>query len=176
LVQVWGPLSEVFGRKVPLFTGYIAFIILQIPVAVAQNTETVLICRFIGGCFGSAPLAIVGGALADFWGPVDRGVAICVFAGATFIGPVTGPIIGGFLVQSDLGWRWTAWITMIMSGLFLIVGLGIIPETSHQRILQIRARRIRFETKNWAIHSKADEASDFTSSIVPHANESNRQK
>jgi DHA1 family multidrug resistance protein-like MFS transporter len=48
-----------------------------------------MICRFIGGCFASAPLAIVGGALADFWGPVDRGVAVCVFAAATFIGPVS---------------------------------------------------------------------------------------
>jgi MFS family permease len=53
-----------------------------------------MICRFIGGCFASAPLGIVGGALADFWDPVDRGVAVCVFAAATFIGPVGGPIIG----------------------------------------------------------------------------------
>ena len=45
-----------------------------------------MLCRFFGGCFASAPLGIVGGTLADFFGPVDRGVAICVFAGATFIG------------------------------------------------------------------------------------------
>ena len=41
--------------------------------------------RFIGGVFGSAPLAIVGGALADFWNAVDRGVAICIFAGTSFV-------------------------------------------------------------------------------------------
>lgn len=51
-----------------------------------------MLCRFLGGVFGSAPLAIVGGALADFWGPVDRGIAICIFAGATFIGPVAGEL------------------------------------------------------------------------------------
>jgi hypothetical protein len=43
-----------------------------------------------GGIFGSAPLDIVGGALTDFWGPVDRGIAICIFSGAMFIGPVAG--------------------------------------------------------------------------------------
>jgi DHA1 family multidrug resistance protein-like MFS transporter len=91
---VWGPGSEVFGRKLPLFFGYTVFVIFQIPVAVAQNLETIIVCRFIGGCFASAPLAIVGGALADFWGPVDRGVAVCVFAAATFIGPIAGPIMG----------------------------------------------------------------------------------
>lgn len=93
-LQVWGPASELFGRKAPLFFGYFCFAIFQIPVAVSQNLYTIMLTRFFGGCFGSAPLAIVGGALADFWGPVDRGVAICVFASATFIGPIAGPIMG----------------------------------------------------------------------------------
>lgn len=91
---VWGPFSELYGRKVPLFIGYTIFAIFQIPVAVAQNLETIMLCRFLGGCFASAPLAIVGGAFVDFWGPVDRGVAICVFASATFIGPIAGPVMG----------------------------------------------------------------------------------
>ena len=123
-----------------------------------------MLCRFLGGVFGSAPLAIVGGALADFWGPVDRGVAVCVFAGATFIGPVAGPIIGGFITQSYLGWRWTAWITLIMAALFGTMGVLIVPESSHPKLLQDRAKKLRFETKNWAIHSKADESQvDFRS-------------
>lgn len=63
----------------------------------------------------TAPLAIVGGALADFWNPIDRGVAVCIFAGATFIGPVAGPIVGGFITMSYLGWRWTEYITAIMA-------------------------------------------------------------
>jgi DHA1 family multidrug resistance protein-like MFS transporter len=69
------------------------FAIFQVPVAVAQNLETVLICRFLVGLFGCSPLAIVGGALADFWGPVDRAVAVAFFASATFIGPIFGPIL-----------------------------------------------------------------------------------
>lgn len=78
---VWGPLSELLGRKYPLFIGFFIFAVFQIPVAVAQNIYTVMLCRFCGGFFGSAPLAIVGGSLADFFGPVDRGVAVCVYAG-----------------------------------------------------------------------------------------------
>ena len=49
-----------------------------------------MICRFFQGLSGSAPLAIVGGALADIWDPIDRGVAVSIFAAATFIGPVAG--------------------------------------------------------------------------------------
>lgn len=90
----FGPASEAFGRRVPLHLGYVLFAIFQIPVAVSTNVETVMLGRFFGGFFASAPLAIVGGALADIWDPIDRAYAVCIFAGGGFCGPVTGPIIG----------------------------------------------------------------------------------
>jgi MFS family permease len=89
----WAPLSELYGRRIPLFSGYAIFAIFQIPVAVAQNLETIMICRFLMGVFGCSPLAVVGGAMADIWNPVDRAVAIALFSSATFLGPVLGPIM-----------------------------------------------------------------------------------
>jgi len=154
---IWGPISELYGRRIPLFTGFIILAILQVPVAVAQNIETIMICRFLGGVFGCAPLAVVGGALADFWNPVDRGVAVAVFSASTFIGPVAGPIVGGFITESYLGWRWTQWITLIMVSFFACLGLLFVPETYAPVLLQRKAKKIRFETQNWAIHSAADE-------------------
>jgi DHA1 family multidrug resistance protein-like MFS transporter len=62
-----------------------------------------------------------------------------------------------FITQSHLGWRWTAWITLIGSAFFGVLGLFFVPETSHDRLLQLRAQKLRYETKNWALHSKADE-------------------
>lgn len=153
----WGPLSETYGRMTPLFTAFTIFAIFQIPVALAQNIYTIMICRFFAGVFGCAPLVIVGGAFADFWDPVDRGVAVALFAAATFIGPVAGPIVGGFVTQSYLGWRWTAWLTLIMAALFGGIALTVVPETYAGTILQRRAARSRHETKNWAIHAKLDE-------------------
>ena len=46
--------------------------IFHIPVAVARDIQTIMVSRFFAGMFGCAPLAIVGGMLADFWNPVDR--------------------------------------------------------------------------------------------------------
>ncbi|MCJ1300577.1 hypothetical protein MMC08_003374 [Hypocenomyce scalaris] len=153
----WGPLSELYGRLVPLFGGYFVFMIFQIPVATAQNLQTIMVTRFFGGVFGCAPLAVVGGALADFWDPVDRGIAVATFAAATFVGPVAGPVMGGFITQSSLGWRWTAWITMIMAALFLVLGLFFIRESCPPVLLQRRAKKRRYETRNWALHARADE-------------------
>ncbi|KAB8772384.1 hypothetical protein FH972_026673 [Carpinus fangiana] len=152
----WGPLSELYGRRYPLYFGYTIFGIFQIPVAVSQNLQTIFVCRFFGGFFGSAPLAVAGGVLADLWDPVNRGYAFCVFSGATFVGPVLGPIVGSFVTQSFLGWRWTAWLTAIVTLSFAVLTFPFYPETFAPVILSQRAERLRHKTKNWALHSRAD--------------------
>lgn len=60
-------------------------------------------------------------------------------------------------MQSHLGWRWTEYITAIMSFFFGAVSFVLIPETYAPVLLSRRAARIRFQTRNWAIHAKADE-------------------
>jgi len=153
----FGPMSEVLGRKIPLFFGFTLFAIFQIPVALAQNITTICVGRFLGGFFASAPLAVVGGALADLWDPIPRAYAICIFAAGGFAGPVAGPIVGGFVTESSLGWRWTSWITLIMAVLFGGIGFFVIPETSTARILQLRAAKLRKDTGDASYHAKADE-------------------
>ncbi|KAF2877303.1 major facilitator superfamily domain-containing protein [Massariosphaeria phaeospora] len=153
---VFGPMSEVLGRRIPLLSGFALFAIFQIPVALARNVATICIGRFLGGFFAAAPLSVVGGALADLWDPIPRSYAICIFATGGFAGPVAGPIVGGFITQSHLGWRWTSWITLIMAAFFGIVGFFAIPETSPARILQFRAAKLRKETGNPEFVSKAD--------------------
>ena len=101
-----------------MYAGVFAFAIFQIPVAVAQNLQTIFICRFLAGFFGVVPLVINSAMFADFWDRVDRGYATAIYAGAVFIRPVAGPIVGSFITESYLGWRWTAWLTLIMSAVF----------------------------------------------------------
>lgn len=160
-------MSEVLGRKIPLVFGFVLFAIFQIPVALAQNMATVCVGRFLAGFFAAAPLAVVGGALADLWDPIPRSYAICVFAAGGFAGPVAGPIAGGFITESHLGWRWTSWITLIMAGLFGVIGWFVVPETSAARILQLRAARLRKETGNSQYHAAAD-ANKLTLDRVVH--------
>lgn len=155
---IFGPASEAFGRWWPLMSGIWVFGIFQIPVAVATNIETIMVCRFISGFFASSPLAIVGGLLSDLWDPIDRAYGICVMAAGGFAGPALAPVIGGFITDSYLGWRWTAWITLILTALLASIAAYVVPETSAPKILQIRAKRLRFQTKNWALHAKADES------------------
>lgn len=154
---VWAPLSELFGRKTPLLAGYFVFAVFQIPVAVSQNIYTIMIFRFFGGLFGSTPFGVVGGAMVDIWVPLDRGIAMSLFGGATFIGPVAGPIVGGFIVDSYLGWHWTAWITLIMAAFFGSIAFFVLPETHAPTLLKRRAQKLRLATRDWALHSALEE-------------------
>jgi MFS transporter, DHA1 family, multidrug resistance protein len=60
-------------------------------------------------------------------------------------------------MSSHLGWRWTAWLTLIMSSFIGLIGFFVIQETDAPVLLQAKARKLRYETKNWALHSKFDE-------------------
>lgn len=126
---LWGPLSEVLGRKIPLFTGYFVFAILQIPTALTRNLAGLLICRLLAGSFGAAPLVLVGATYADFWGPAHRGIASAVYSVASFAGPTVGPIAGTLITESHLGWRWTAWLTLILAGVVGPPAFFLVPET-----------------------------------------------
>lgn len=73
---------------------------------------------------------------------------------------------GGFIVDSSLGWRWTAWITMIPATFFGTIAFLTLPETYHPVLLQRRASRLRNETRIWAYHSRLDESTPTFSQIL----------
>lgn len=85
------------------------------------------------------------------------GVAVCGYCGAVFLGPIVGPIAGEYITRSYLGWRWTAWVTFIVSIVSFFIGFVCVPETFAPVLLQRRATKLRHDTQNWALHSKLDE-------------------
>ena len=163
---VWGPLSELFGRKWPLLLAYGVFALLQIPVAVATNIQSIMIFRFLGGVFASSPLGIVGGAMADMWTASYRAAATAGFGFAVFVGPAMGPIAGGFITQSYLGWRWTEHLTYILGFFFFAVDIVFLPETYAPVILKLKAKKLRHERQIWAIHARQEEKEISIKSIV----------
>jgi MFS transporter, DHA1 family, multidrug resistance protein len=61
------------------------------------------------GIFGACPLAVVGAVFSDMFDNRTRGLALTLFSMTVFTGPLLAPFIGGFIVESHLGWRWTEW-------------------------------------------------------------------
>lgn len=153
----WAPSSELYGRKTPLVISSFGFSIFNIAVAVAKDAQTIFICRFFAGFFGACPLTCVGAVFADMFGNRQRGLAITVFSMTVFSGPFLAPFIGGFIVTSQLGWRWTEYITAIMGFLGLALSLYFLEETYPPVILVNKATDLRRRTRNWGIHAKQEE-------------------
>ncbi|MCJ1390433.1 hypothetical protein MMC18_003292 [Xylographa bjoerkii] len=154
---MWAPLSELKGRRLPLVLSMFGFSIFQVAVATAKDLQTVLLCRFFGGVFASCPLAVVAAVFSDMFNNRTRGLAVTVFSMTVFAGPLMAPFIGGFIVDSYLGWRWTEYLVAIMG--FFAFGLDLIflEETYPPVVLVDKAAELRRRTKNWGIHAKQEE-------------------
>jgi hypothetical protein len=111
----------------------------------APNLGAQLVFRFLAGFFGSTPLVCAGGSISDLWTPMERVFAFPVFANAAFLGPLIGPVMGGYIVSSSVlgSWRWTEWITLIIAGLVLILLVLCQPETFPPTLLRWRAHHLR---------------------------------
>jgi MFS transporter, DHA1 family, multidrug resistance protein len=116
---VWGPGSELYGRRPIFWVSMTCYTLLHLGQALAPNIQTLLITRFFGGLFAVAPLTNCGGMLlfwtndyrcaentagviADIWDPVGRGPATSLFVACVLLGPVMGPIVGGLLVSLNI--------------------------------------------------------------------------
>ncbi|EAW14952.1 MFS transporter [Aspergillus clavatus NRRL 1] len=154
---VWAPLSELSGRRMPILFGMLGFGIFNIAVAVAKDLQTLLICRFFCGVFGSCPLAVVAAIFSDIFDNRFRGVAIAMFSSMVFLGPLLAPFIGGFINMSYLGWRWTAYIPAFMGFAALLLNFCFLQESYPPVILVEKAAELRRRTRNWGIHAKQEE-------------------
>ncbi|KAK9334135.1 major facilitator superfamily domain-containing protein [Lipomyces starkeyi] len=149
---VFAPMSEVYGRNIVYIGTWIPFMLFQIGCALSKNAATLLVSRLICGIAGSSPLSNAGGTLGDIWTPAERGDAMSFFTLAPFMGPVFGPIIGGFLTEY-VSWRWTFWLVLIISGVMFIFLLFCLPETYSKTLLERKAARLRKETGNENLHA-----------------------
>lgn len=154
---LWAPFSELKGRRLPIVLSMFGFSVFTIACATAKDLQTVLICRFFAGFFGACPLAVVAAVFSDMFDNATRGIAITTFSMAVFTGPLLSPFIGGFIVESHLGWRWTMYITAIMGFVSFGLDLLFLEETYPPQILVAKAAELRRRTQNHFIHAKQEE-------------------
>ncbi|KAF7714660.1 MFS-type transporter [Penicillium ucsense] len=154
---IWAPLSELKGRRLPILIAMLGFGIFNIGVAVAKDLQTIMICRFFCGVFGSSPLAVVAAIFSDIFNNRTRGIAIACFSSTVFLGPLLAPFIGGFINMSYLGWRYTAYIPAFMGFAAFVMNLFFLKESYPPVVLVDKASELRRRTKNWGIHAKQEE-------------------
>ena len=164
---IWGPFSELQGRKLPILIGMFGFSVFSFGAATGKDIQTTMICRFFTGFFGSCPLTVTAAVFADMFNNNQRGVAIVIFSSMVFMGPMFGPFIGGFINESYLHWRWNIYIPALMGCGSTILIFFFVKESYAPIILVSKASELRRRTKNWGIHAKQEEVEvDFNELIT----------
>jgi len=162
----WGPVSELYGRKLPLVTGMFGFMLFAFAGGAAKDYQTLALSRFFMGACGCTTLVVGPSISADIFTMTQRGKAISYVIFCLVAGPMVAPVVGAFITNSYLGWRWTMYITGIMGALGTVLLVFCLNETYPQIALRSRAQAIRKETGNWAVCAPIESMELDTKAIV----------
>lgn len=146
------PLSEYFGRQPVYVVSWFLLCLFQMPIALAPNIGTVLVCRFLAGLAGGAPLTNTGGSISDIWERNSSGGPMAVYGLSSTFGPPTALVMSGYIGR-NAGWRWIFWTLMAITGGFWILLVVTVPETRHTIILQRKARRVSKQMRQESLQS-----------------------
>jgi DHA1 family multidrug resistance protein-like MFS transporter len=143
------------GRAGIYFWTLLLFVLFQLAVGFAPNIAVFLVFRWITGFCGSPCLANGGNTVADIYTPLEVPYIVVIWSSAGLLGPIFGPIIGGFVAPAE-GWRWTIWVFTWLCSAVLILMFFFSPETGGAKILYERAKRLRKQTGNDRLMSQSE--------------------
>ncbi len=116
-----GWLAARFGRRRVMLGSMLGFSVATLFCGLATNLPMLVLFRIAQGTFG-APLIPLGQAiLLDSFPKHQHSMATSVFGMAVVVGPVIGPVLGGWLAE-DYGWQ-AAFFMFLPFGAIALVGL-----------------------------------------------------
>ncbi|KAI0025572.1 MFS general substrate transporter [Xylariomycetidae sp. FL0641] len=126
--SLWGPVSDVKGRRVAYCCTFLVFLGACIGLAETRNYATLVVLRCLQSTGSASTIAIGSGVIGDITTRAERGGFMGIFQAGLLVPVAVGPVIGGALAGS-LGWRAIFWFLTIYSGVFLVLLVLLLPET-----------------------------------------------
>lgn len=101
---VWGPLSDRFGRKPPLYVALSVFAVASLGCALADDIPSLVVWRVLEALAGSAGMVITRAVVRDRCGAREAAQAFSMLILVMGLAPILAPLLGGWFSQA-LGWR-----------------------------------------------------------------------
>src|SRR5215213_1120759 len=121
-IPITGWLADRVGRKRLFVWSVIAFTVTSVACAMAQNLTEMVIFRALQGVSGAFLVPIAQAVLFDINPPHKHARAMAMFGMGVMIGPILGPVLGGWLTE-NFNWRWVFLVNLpvgVVSALLLI--------------------------------------------------------
>jgi EmrB/QacA subfamily drug resistance transporter len=103
-----GRLGDMFGRKRLFLIGVTGFTIMSALCGAAQSPGMLIACRVLQGAMGAIMVPQVLAVIQVIFPPAERIKALAGFGVTAGLGTVSGPLLGGLLIQHNLlglDWR-----------------------------------------------------------------------
>ena len=111
LVLTLGRLGDLFGRKWIYITGFLLFVSGSALCGLARTSAQLIAFRVLQGIGGAIILANGRALVSINAPPAERGRALGLTSTAYHVGYMTGPTVGGFIIDA-IGWRWIFFMTI----------------------------------------------------------------
>lgn len=124
----YGPLSDIVGRKLPIYGGLIIFTVGSIGCALAPSIEILIGFRVIQAFGACAGMVIPRAIVRDLYTGHDATRLMSLLMLTVSISPILAPLTGSFVIAA-FGWRGVFAVLTIAAVLALILAVTQLKET-----------------------------------------------
>ncbi|HEY9133375.1 MAG TPA: multidrug effflux MFS transporter [Dyella sp.] len=125
---VYGPLSDMFGRKVPIYFGLTVFALCSIGCALAPDIDTLIAFRFFQGLGACAGMVIPRAIVRDMHTGHDAARLMALLMLVFSVSPILAPLTGSLVIQFA-SWRGIFWTVTGAAVCGLILAMTVLKET-----------------------------------------------
>lgn len=136
----YGPLSDRYGRKPPLYVGLAFYTLASVGGALAGSLDQLTAWRLLQGLGGCAGMVITRAVVRDRCGLRDSARAFSLLMLVMGVAPIIAPMLGGWVV-AELGWRAIFWLLAGFGASCMVamrLGLAESHDTRHAQPLSWR--------------------------------------
>ncbi len=132
---IYGPLSDMYGRKWPLYAGLVMFMVASVGCALAPNIQALVAWRFVQGLGACVGMVIPRAVVRDLHTGPEAAKLMAQLMLVFSVSPILAPLTGSFLIEA-LGWRSVFWAVLVAAALGVALLTWGLPETRppHERV------------------------------------------
>lgn len=119
---LYSTVSDVVGRKIPLYVSLLFFTVGSVVFATGQNMGIIILGRTIMGLGGGGMDVLQVILLSDITTLRERPLYMAVNAVFNSTGAVLGPLLGG-VFSEYVSWRWLGWFNLPFLGVSFVLAL-----------------------------------------------------
>lgn len=93
-----GPISDAFGRKVPLYFSLVLFIVSSVACAYAPNVSFLIIARLFQGLAGAGGIVLSRAMACDLYRGTELTKFMSLLMTINSLAPIVGPVLGSVIV------------------------------------------------------------------------------